>query len=133
MFFNLYIMTLPIITTAVSIQDFVTILENNPGLVIAKFGAEWCGPCKKIAAFVEQIMNQMPNTVQSLIIDVDDSFELYGYLKSKKMVSSIPTVVCDEKGNTSYIPNKVVVGSNVGELNFYFGQWYKTAVELSKK
>ena len=29
-------------------EAFITLLQNNPGLIILKLGAEWCGPCKKV-------------------------------------------------------------------------------------
>ena len=31
-------------------QDFNKLLEKNPGLVILKLGATWCGPCKNWAS-----------------------------------------------------------------------------------
>ena len=123
-------MPLPIITSTVTTQDFITLLENNPGLVIAKFGAEWCGPCKRIEEIVQKCMDQMPNTIQCLVLDVDDSFELYAFLKNKKIVTSIPTIVCYEKGNTSYIPNEVVVGADHNQINIFFGKAFKKGKEL---
>jgi thioredoxin 1 len=113
-------MPLPIITSTVTTQDFVALLEQNPGLVIAKFGAEWCGPCKRIEEIVQKCMDQMPNTIQCLVLDVDESFELYAYLKNKKMLNGIPAILAYEKGNTSYIPSDRVIGANVEEINLFF-------------
>lgn len=28
-------------------NDFASLLQNNPGILIFKFTADWCGPCKK--------------------------------------------------------------------------------------
>jgi thiol-disulfide isomerase/thioredoxin len=75
----------PIITDTLSLQAFLDVLRTNQGIVIVKFGAEWCGPCKKIEQQVYAGFNQMPMNVQPIIVDVDESFELYAFLKSKKM------------------------------------------------
>jgi thiol-disulfide isomerase/thioredoxin len=105
-------------------------LKQNDGLVIVKFGAEWCGPCKRIEEQVYTAFQQMPPNVQPIIVDVDESFEIYAFLKSKKMVKSIPTILCYEKGNLSYIPNDVVVGANSEELNIFFKECFDKANEL---
>ena len=31
--------------------EFATLIENNPGILIFKFTADWCGPCKKIKEY----------------------------------------------------------------------------------
>uniref|UniRef100_A0A6C0EQV2 Thioredoxin domain-containing protein n=1 Tax=viral metagenome TaxID=1070528 RepID=A0A6C0EQV2_9ZZZZ len=120
----------PIIEDTISLQAFLDLLKTNQGLIILKFGAEWCGPCKKIEQQVYAGFNQMPMNVQPIIVDVDDSFELYAFLKSKKMVKSIPTLLCYEKGNVSYVPDHVVVGANVDEINTFFQECFNKAKDL---
>ena len=34
-------------------DDQASVLIDNNGLVVVKFGAEWCPPCKKIAPILE--------------------------------------------------------------------------------
>ena len=119
-----------VINDILSLQDFYEILKNNEGVVIVKFGAEWCGPCKRIEEHVYSAFKQMPDNVQPIIVDVDESFELYAFLKSKKMVKSIPTLLCYEKGNLSYVPNDVVVGANTDEINAFFNECFDKAKEL---
>ena len=29
-------------------EHFIKLMENNPGILIFKFTADWCNPCKKI-------------------------------------------------------------------------------------
>ena len=101
-------------------QDFFNLLTNNPGLVILKLGAEWCGPCKKIAPILEAFFLTSPDNVVCADIDVDESFDLYAYLKNKKMVNGIPVIMCYKKGNTSFIPDDSVTGADPVQLDAFF-------------
>jgi thiol:disulfide interchange protein len=112
--------SLPILTEIESVKHFQEHLAKNPGLIIVKFGATWCGPCKLIEKQVHDWMHKMPDTVQSFVIDVDDCFELYGFLKSKKMVNGIPAILCYEKGNLTYIPIDLVIGADPKGVDAFF-------------
>ena len=35
-------------------SEFEELLRQNPGKVVLKFGATWCGPCKVIEPLVNQ-------------------------------------------------------------------------------
>lgn len=100
--------------------DFLKLLANNPGLVIVKLGAEWCGPCHKIAPVIEGFFATSPDNVICADIDVDESFDFYAYLKSKKMVNGIPVVLCYKKGNISFIPDDSITGADPIELDAFF-------------
>jgi thioredoxin-like negative regulator of GroEL len=101
-------------------ENFFRLLENNPGLVIIKLGATWCGPCKKIKPVVDAFFASSPDNVVCCDIDVDESFDVYSYLKSKRMVNGIPVILCFKKGNTSYIPDDSVTGSDPASLDAFF-------------
>jgi thioredoxin 1 len=110
------------VITEMSKDSFSQLLQTNNGLLIIKFGAEWCGPCKKIDPLVYEWMNKLstqPN-VQCAIIDIDDNFEIYAFLKSKKMVNGVPVILCYKKGNISWIPDKAVVGADERQVNIFF-------------
>ena len=113
-------LSLPVLTKVDSVSHFGNFLLNNPGLVIIKFGAEWCGPCKKIETQVHNWLDSMPETVQSFIIDIDECFEIYAYLKTKKMVNGVPAILCYDKGNTSYIPSDSVIGGDPVGVDAFF-------------
>ena len=88
-----------------------------------KLGAEWCGPCKRIEPLVQKCMTQMPtNKIQCAILDVDESFELYAFLKNKKMVNGIPAILAYYKGNTNYVPDDVVIGADEKEVMELFNR-----------
>uniref|UniRef100_A0A6C0EDR5 Thioredoxin domain-containing protein n=1 Tax=viral metagenome TaxID=1070528 RepID=A0A6C0EDR5_9ZZZZ len=101
-------------------QDFFNLLKVNPGLVIIKFGATWCGPCKKIKHVVDGFFATSPDNVICADVDVDESFDLYGFFKSKKMVNGIPVMLCYIKGNESFIPDDSVTGIDAVALDAFF-------------
>ena len=74
-------MSLPIIYNIENKNAFIQLLQSNPGVLIIKFGAEWCGPCKIIEGHVKHHMMQMPENIQCVVVDVDKSIEIYGFLK----------------------------------------------------
>lgn len=105
--------------------QFEELLKTNPGKIILKFGATWCGPCKRIEAHVEQWFNHLSkndgaNGTLCIIIDVDDSFDLYGAFKTKRQVSGIPAILCFKKGNLTYIPDDSVTGADNEQVNAFF-------------
>lgn len=99
---------------------FFHILKHNPGLIILKLGATWCGPCSKIKDVVHGFFATSPVDVVCGDIDVDQSFDFYSFLKSKKMVNGIPVLLCYKKGNSTYIPDDIITGSDAGELHKFF-------------
>jgi thiol:disulfide interchange protein len=113
-------MPLELITELEDRQAFLNLLATNPGLIIVKLGADWCKPCKSIEAYVKQEFDLMPNNVQCVLIDVDESIDLYAYLKNKKMINGIPAILCYYKGNTSFIPDDTVLGANTEQIKAFF-------------
>ena len=101
-------------------DEFLQLLTVNPGLIIIKFGATWCGPCKRIATFIEGFFLTSPDNVICADIDVDESFDLFSFLKSKRMIDGIPAIFCYKRGTTSWIPDDSVVGADPVELDAFF-------------
>ena len=101
-------------------NEFLKLLQVNPGLIIMKLGATWCGPCKVIAPVVHAFFASSPQNVICADIDVDESFDLYAVLKQKKMVNGIPVILLYKKGNVSFIPDDSVTGSGPAELDAFF-------------
>jgi thiol-disulfide isomerase/thioredoxin len=121
--------SLPILTELPNKVAFQQALESNPGVIIIKFGAEWCGPCKKIEEHVKILMNSMPGNVQSYIIDIDESLEVYSFLKKKKMINGIPAILAYYSENTSYIPDDMVIGADAVKINEFFERSYVKVME----
>ena len=106
------------------VNGFLRFLSMNPGVIIVKFGATWCGPCKMIAVqshrYMHEITDKFPVQVTCCDIDVDESFELYATLKQKKMVNGIPAILCWYAGNTSLIPDDSTIGADVEQIKLLF-------------
>lgn len=81
------------------------------GLVVIDFFATWCGPCKKIAPFFEQLSEEYEK-ITFLKVDVDESQELV----DKYNIQAMPTFV--------FLKDDVVVkkveGASVQELESGF-------------
>lgn len=57
-------------------------------LVVVDFYATWCGPCKMLAPFLEELARDIPETV-FLKVNVDDVDEL----AHKYEITGLPTIV----------------------------------------
>tara|TARA_B110001469_G_C9646609_1_gene327106 strand:+ start:3330 stop:3701 length:372 start_codon:yes stop_codon:yes gene_type:complete len=101
-------------------DDFLTILNENKGIIIIKFGAEWCSPCGVISPYIEQYVSSLSDTFTLYDLDIDDNFEIYAYLKSKKMVTGIPTLLAYYKGNFTFASNECVSGINETHYKTFF-------------
>ena len=125
--------SLPIITSVASLADFQTILRQNPGVVVLKMGAEWCGPCKRIHKEVEQGFATMPANVQKVVLDIDESIELYSYLKKKRRVNGIPAILSWNCGNDTDVPDDGVLGGDGQQVVAFFQRVLDTAITFKDK
>ena len=116
-----------IITKLDTLLEFQQILQNNTGVFIMKLGAEWCGPCKRIEGLVKSCMDQAPANVQCAVIDVDNSLEIYSFLKKNRVVNGIPAILAYYQGNTHYVPNDLVIGADNNQVVAFFQRSYKEA------
>jgi thioredoxin 1 len=112
--------TKQVISSFESKENFLEVLAVNPGLVIVKLGASWCGPCKKIAHIVEAFFATSPANVVCADIDVDECIDLYAHLKQRRMVNGIPVMLMYKKGNKTFTPDDSVTGSEPVQLDAFF-------------
>jgi thioredoxin 1 len=101
-------------------DTFFHLLKHNPGLIIIKLGAEWCGPCKLIKPVVHGFFASSPPEVVCADIDVDECMDFYSFLKSKKMVNGIPVMLCYKKGNETFIPDDTITGAEPVQMDAFF-------------
>lgn len=103
-------------------EKLFEVLSTNPGIIIIKFEADWCRPCKLADMYIKKRLETLNDQVSYISTDVDDSFDLYAFLKSKKMVNGIPAVLAYIKGNTEYVSDFCVMGADENEINAFFNQ-----------
>ncbi len=111
-----------IITQFENKEQFFSALKFNPGLLIIKFGAEWCGPCGLIHDLVYENFKKLPKEALCADIDIDNNYDLYSFLKSKRMIDGIPAILVYKKGNDSYVPDDMVVGADNYQINEFFSR-----------
>ena len=111
-----------VVTSIKNANELSALLSVNPGLIIIKLGATWCGPCKNIEPLVSEWLNKMPNNVCRAIIDIDENIDLYGFYKKKRVVQGVPTILAYYEGNDHYIPDDMTFGSDPKSTNDFFSR-----------
>ena len=112
----------PIETEIDSLEKLQEILQNNPGVVIIKFSAQWCKPCKLSASSYSAAVKNLPSTYRVFFIDIDESLDVYMFYKNKRMISGIPAAVAYKKGNISPVPDNVISSSDPKQIDAFFQQ-----------
>lgn len=87
----------------VSDQTFGNEVEGQ-GTVVVDFWAPWCGPCKMLAPILDELSNELGDSVKIAKLNVDENPET----ASRFGVMSIPTLIFFKDGQ----PVDKVVGLN---------------------
>ena len=96
-------------------------------LIVIKFTADWCGPCKKIKDTCTRFEQVKPKSIQYYEIDIDDSIELYMKLKKMKMINGIPALLAYTNSSKEhwYVPDKCHLGSEQAGVELFFNECIK--------
>lgn len=107
-------------STGLSRSDFANLIKTKSKPILVKFSATWCGPCKKIKPTVDSHVNQLGDRIIFLEIDIDDSIDVYATMKSKRMLSGIPTLMFYAMDNVEFYPSLTTTGGNIDTVNDFF-------------
>ena len=109
--------------------------EMTSQILIIKFGADWCGPCKKIAPNFHEYIGKSPPNIIFADINVDENMDLYMALKKNKMVNGIPVFFAyygdNKKRDKWFIPDDSIIGADVKKVTEFFDRCSKKAIELN--
>jgi thioredoxin 1 len=112
------------IITAMTPADLQQIQnEYRDNILIVKFGAEWCKPCKLIKPTCEEWFKTCPPHIIYADIDIDESLDLYQAFKTKKMVRGVPVLLAFDGSKTRdqwYIPDDSVEGGDILAVQQFF-------------
>ena len=104
-------------------NEFLTaISENKDKILLFKFTADWCKPCKQIKDDVNNLISDLKDHVTCYELDVDENFDVYAFLKSKKMLTGIPSILIYYPENTSYSSDLSVSGTDISNYKNVFLQ-----------
>jgi thiol:disulfide interchange protein len=113
-------------------ETFKGLLEFNSKQkkhTILKLTADWCRPCKTIKDLaIQQVANivmHLERPVECYEINIDNSLDFYAFMKKNRMVNGIPVFLFYKAGNTEYIPNDSVTGSNPPDIIAFFDRCAK--------
>src|SRR5262245_3935168 len=85
-------------------DSFDETIKNAQGPVLVDFWASWCGPCKMIAPYLDQIAGEVAGKATVAKVNVDEN----GDLSARFGVRSIPMLVVFKDGR--------VVDQTIGAL-----------------
>lgn len=79
------------------------------GVTLVDFYATWCGPCRMLAPFVEEVENDFLNQIKVVKLDVDECDEV----AARYAINAIPALLVFKDGelvksNVGFIPKEEI-------------------------
>ena len=74
-------------------ENFNDIIKSD-ALTLVDFFATWCGPCKMMHLVLEQLKNDLGDSIRIVKLDVDKNEEL----AMQHRIQSVPTLMLFKKG-----------------------------------
>lgn len=80
--------------TELDSSNFESAISDASVPVVVDFWAPWCGPCKAIAPILEELANELGDSVKICKVNVDNNSEIAG----KFEIRAIPTILIFKSG-----------------------------------
>lgn len=80
--------------TAVTRENYEQAVLDADKVVLMKFWAPWCVPCKVIAQAVEEVADERADTLKVVSVNIDDAAEI----AAEQGVRGIPTLMLFKSG-----------------------------------
>jgi len=115
------------IITELSVKDLTDLQKTmDRQLLIIKFSASWCKPCKTIKPTWDYwIQNNKQSNIIYCELDIDETMDLYMALKKFKMVNGVPTLLMFQsnlKRDHWFIPDDSFVGGDVDGFKLFLNR-----------
>tara|TARA_A100001015_G_C15037594_1_gene737337 strand:+ start:971 stop:1291 length:321 start_codon:yes stop_codon:yes gene_type:complete len=81
-------------SVAVNDTDFETEVLNADKPVVVDFWAEWCGPCKQLSPVVDELAEELKESVKVVKVNIDEAPEA----PTKFGVRGVPTLMIFKDG-----------------------------------
>jgi len=75
-------------------SNFESTISAGSTPVLVDFWAPWCGPCKAIAPILEELAEELGDTVRICKVNVDNNSDIAG----KYEIRAIPTILIFKNG-----------------------------------
>ena len=103
-----------------NLAEFQKMVTENQGVLVVKYGAEWCGPCKSIDPVLRVAYTKLPANIQVVVVDIDECMDVYSFMKNKRMLNGVPALTAYVRGNTSHVPDYGVTGADMPRIQQFF-------------
>jgi thiol-disulfide isomerase/thioredoxin len=107
------------------VDDLLKCLSNTNKTTIVKFGATWCGPCKKVEPLFFSSVQKYRDKFNWVVIDIDESMELYSFFKSKRIVQGVPAFLRYDRRTRlelTLIPDDILIGADSTQLQLFINR-----------